>query len=827
MAKVKYGIDLGTTNSSIATLKDGNPFIFQSELKEDVIPSCVSFTRGKVVHVGFSALNDYYSEKKSAAQKRKAGKANAFIEFKRTMGTDRVYESSYMKSSYKSEDLSAEVLKKLRSFVTDDNVRQVIITVPAKFTLNQKAATVEAAKKAGFTFCQLLQEPLAASFAYGLSADSSDDGVWLVFDFGGGTFDAALIHNEDGVLQVFDTEGDNYLGGKDLDYAIVDAFLISYLEQEYNIDGIIEDSEKKNILRESLKIHAENIRKVLSSEEKVEILTDLGELGKDDNDEEMELDIELTREDVFPVIDSYYQRAVDMCADLMKRNDIKREKLSKVILVGGPTFCPLVRDKLREQICENIDTSINPLTAVAVGASLYAQTIDGIEEEEVSQETVQFDFNYESTTVSASEWLTFQCRDLSKAPKGIHLEISRNDGAWSSGRLDASSETGDIVELPLVENRANSFTVKGFDNEGSPVDVSPKEISIISGTKVSKAVLPYNICYGRLGYYMFEIVFEEVALFGNLKKNSSLPTVGIGSENHTYEDLNEICPLKIPLYQADFSMREGDNVLAYDHVADIVIRYEDVKQVIPAGTPVTLKLKIDASEMMEIEASFPSYDLTVTKPVEISTNKTGDEAKIVGNRITDYFIRLGNIIGPKKISSVTEPWWKLAFCEDVSNDDGSYLHKAQEIVRKAELVHRQYKRTTLMKEIEERFEKIEEFLEKDSDFYKHLVAKFGLPSSGAYNDLTMEELRDRHFKFAMETDHMISSIHNAQFFANEYEFGAYLNYKNPKKAKEIFEKMNKIGFFEVDNPELYALALELKELIPSDRVRCIQNNKLY
>lgn len=231
--------------------------------------------------------------------------------------------------------------------------------------------------------------------------------------------------------------------------------------------------------------------------------------------------------------------------------------------------------------------------------------------------------------------------------------------------------------------------------------------------------------------------------------------------------------------------------------------------------------------MMEIEATFPTFDLTVTKPVEISTNKTGDEAIIVSNRITYYLSKLSHITGDRKSTSFLDPWFRFADHADATNDDGSYLHKAQEFVRKAELVHRQYKRTTLMTEIEERFEKIEKHMKKDSEFYKSLVEKFGSPSSDAYDELTMEELRDRHFKIAMETDELITKLHNARFYEQEYNAKAYKNYRDPQRARELFEKMKKIGFYNVDNHELFILTLELMTLIPSSKVINTMNNKLY
>ena len=235
--KIDYGIDLGTTNSAICRMEKGQPVIKKIEVTDDTMPSCVYFNRRGGLEVGAHAYSSMKSDKCRATKSWKLEDTNTFVEFKRTMGTDKVYHSKNMeekglKSNYTSEELSAEVLKALKSFVTDENFHSVVITVPAKFTVNQTAATKQAAKLAGFEHCELLQEPIAASMAYGISSDDKD-GYWMVFDFGGGTFDAALLKVEDGIMQVFDTEGDNYLGGKNLDYAIVDEIIIPYLKENY------------------------------------------------------------------------------------------------------------------------------------------------------------------------------------------------------------------------------------------------------------------------------------------------------------------------------------------------------------------------------------------------------------------------------------------------------------------------------------------------------------------------------------------------------------------------------------------------------------------
>ena len=305
--KIDYGIDLGTTNSAICRMEKGEPVVIKTDVLKDTMPSCVSFTKKKSVKAGDTAFNDMKSDKRRALKAGHKGTSNAYVEFKRTMATNTLYKSSFMERSYSSEELSAEVLKTLKSFVTDENVTSAVITVPAKFTVNQKTATMEAATIAGFAKCELLQEPIAAAMAYGLTTESKN-GIWMVFDFGGGTFDAALLKVEDGIMQVFDTEGDNYLGGKNLDYAIVDNIIIPYLMNKYDLGETMADADKKQILRDAMKTYAEDVKNQLSFKEKEDITSDLGDLGEDEEGEEIELDITITQKELFDVMRPHFQK---------------------------------------------------------------------------------------------------------------------------------------------------------------------------------------------------------------------------------------------------------------------------------------------------------------------------------------------------------------------------------------------------------------------------------------------------------------------------------------------------------------------------------------
>ena len=183
--KIDYGIDLGTTNSAICRMEKGEPIVIKTDVLKDTMPSCVSVNKKGSIKLGDGAYNTMKQDKRRATKTWEREASNTYVEFKRTMATDTKYQCANLGKTFSSEGLSAEVLKTLKSFVTDESFGSVVITVPAKFTVNQKTATMEAATMAGFKHCELLQEPIAASMAFGLSADEKD-GLWMVFDFGGG-----------------------------------------------------------------------------------------------------------------------------------------------------------------------------------------------------------------------------------------------------------------------------------------------------------------------------------------------------------------------------------------------------------------------------------------------------------------------------------------------------------------------------------------------------------------------------------------------------------------------------------------------------------------
>lgn len=622
--KMQYGIDLGTTNSTLCKLENGVAVIKKTDTLKDTLPSCVVFTKKQVVKVGDSAYNDNRSEKARATKKWQEGQSNVFLEFKRTMGLNTVYHSSNMDWDYTSEELSAEVLKTLKSFVNDENITAAIITIPAKFKTDQIAATKRAATMAGITHCELLQEPIAAAMAYGLSSQKND-GYWLVFDFGGGTFDAALLNVEDGILQVKDTEGDNYLGGKNLDYAIVDKILIPYLENEFSISDIINDDVRKNILRDALKFYAEQAKNQLSFKEDCDITSQLDEFGEDDDGNELELDLIINRDQLQEAISPIFQKAIDICLKLLSRNRVLGGELNSLILVGGPTHSPILREMLKKQITPNVDTSIDPMTAVATGAALYASTVeteisvDNIKEERFVTLNVQ----YESNTVEIEEFVTIKL--LKNESTGIDsdsvlVELTRGDKSWSSGKV-LINEIGDVVECTLLKDKSNSFKITVYDEQGTQVKCFPSEINIIHGTKVGNAVLPYNIGIEVTDTKKGKDVFVPIK---GLEKNQFIPAVGVRNGLKLSKTLRKGVSedrLVIPVYQGEYDA-EGTMACYNDHVFDVIITGEDVPDTVPADSDLDITVKIDRSQMMSLEVMFPIIGETIEKRIEVNSRSS-------------------------------------------------------------------------------------------------------------------------------------------------------------------------------------------------------------
>ena len=819
--KIDYGIDLGTTNSSICRMEKGEPVVIKSDTLKDTLPSCVSINKKGSIKVGDGAYNTMKSDKRRATKSWKKEDSNTYIEFKRTMATDTKYHCSNVNKDFSSEELSAEVLKTLKSFVTDETFRSVVITVPAKFTVNQKTATIEAAKMAGFDRCELLQEPIAASFAYGLTSEQKN-GIWMVFDFGGGTFDAALLRVEDGIMQVFDTAGDNYLGGKDLDAAIVEKIIIPYLKDNYTIDEILLDKEKSAVLRDAMKTYAEDVKNQLSFKDKEDILSNLGDLGEDDEGEEIELDLSVTQKQVFDAMRPIFQKAVDICKELLKKNNLTSNNLNKLILVGGPTHSPLIRQMLREQVTPNVDTSIDPMTAVATGAALYASTLDNdVKAEDIEVGTIKLDVGYESTSVEQSEWVSVKLNRKgsgNSCPETVMVEFVRSDNAWSSGKTEIN-EMGNVIEANLLEGKTNAFTINVYNSKGDQLPCFPSEITIIQGSKVGAAPLPYNIGIAVWSDNKQKAVFREAK---GLEKNKPVPAVGVINGLKTTQQLRpgmESDILKVPVYQCEDEPESGRSADLYEYVADVIVTGDEIESLIPENSPVDITIKVDSSEQMTLEIYFPSEDFTVTKQLDTSKKQSNVEAekqipKMIKTAQRDIDRLSDSSIDTSKLQRELD-----AVKEDHKNsqEKKAVLQHLKEVLRKIEDEDAGTEWERLENEIREEFDRLEK---ADSDLGDDKTHQ----AVNALRSQTDKVIRSKDIQLGRDLLEKINGlfIHLTMIYQlmgllrHFQEDFNEINWKNPSRARQLINQGAEIVSNNPTKEKLHPIVMQLFELLPEE-----------
>ena len=350
------GIDLGTTNSAFAVMEGGDPEIIVNGEGDRTTPSVVAFDDGERL-VGKPAKNQAVQNPEATIQS-----------IKRHMGEED-YTVEVDDEEYTPEQISAMILQKIKRDAEEylgDDVEKAVITVPAYFNDKQRQATKDAGEIAGFEVERIVNEPTAASMAYGLD-DESDQTV-LVYDLGGGTFDVSILDLGGGVYEVVATNGDNDLGGDDWDEAIID-----YLADEFENDHGIDLREDRQALQR-LKDEAEEAKIELSSRKETEInlpfitATDDGPVHLEDS---------LTRAKFESLTSDLIERTVGPTEQALDDAGYSKSDIDEVILVGGSTRMPQVQEKVEEMTGQEPKKNVNPDEAVALGAAIQGGVLAG------------------------------------------------------------------------------------------------------------------------------------------------------------------------------------------------------------------------------------------------------------------------------------------------------------------------------------------------------------------------------------------------------------------------------------------------------------------
>ena len=356
MGKV-IGIDLGTTNSCVAVLEGGEPVVIANAEGNRTTPSVVGFAKNGERLVGETAKRQAITNPE-----------RTIASIKRYMGTDHTVEIDGKK--YTPQDISAMVLGKLKADAEaylGEKVSEAVITVPAYFTDSQKQATKDAGKIAGLDVKRIINEPTAASLAYGLDKDESQHKI-LVYDLGGGTFDVSILELGDGVFEVLATNGNNKLGGDDFDEALLNFMADSFAKE----NGVDLRNDKMALQR--LKEAAEKAKKELSSAQTTNV--NLPFITVNENGP-LHMNMDITRAKFDQLTSDLVNKTIEPMKKAMADAGVSNSDLSKVILVGGSTRIPAVQEAVKNVTGKEPFKGINPDECVAVGAAIQAGVLTG------------------------------------------------------------------------------------------------------------------------------------------------------------------------------------------------------------------------------------------------------------------------------------------------------------------------------------------------------------------------------------------------------------------------------------------------------------------
>ena len=457
------GIDLGTTNSAICSYDGEAVRLYKSPDQNDVTPSAIFIDRRGNKYLGKRAYD-------SAAK----NPDNAATKFKRMMGTSTPVKLGAVNITMTPEECSAEILKLCFGYLPEEirnsGATGTVITVPAAFNQMQKDATLAAAEMAGLGSVALMQEPVAAVMS--VMKQRKGDGVFLVFDLGGGTLDIAIAESISGRVSLLAHGGVAMCGGTDFDRSILDNVVKPWLLSQFNLpDDFTANSKYKALLRMCLWA-AEKAKIELSAKEESVISLTESDLGVSDQDgTEIYVDIPFSRSQLDALIAPKVDEAIQSARETLEKAGLSAHDVERIVFVGGPTQYKPLRDKVAFEMGIAPSTDVNPMTAVAEGAAVFAESIDWQSDSRGRKSSrgalsaggaLDIAFNFIARTPDSKAKIVVKVGG--NAAAGTEFQIDSLDSGWSSGRL--ALKDGAAVELNLGKPGENTFKVFVFDSKG-------------------------------------------------------------------------------------------------------------------------------------------------------------------------------------------------------------------------------------------------------------------------------------------------------------------------------------------------------------------------
>lgn len=469
------GIDLGTTNSAICSYDGDQTRIWKSPEQNDVTPSVIFITRRGAKFVGKRAYD---------SQPQNPGHAARI--FKRQIGTGNTISLPAVDLTMTPVECSAEILRVLFGYLPEElrNDPDVgtVITVPAAFNQMKKNATMQAAELAGIGRVALMQEPVAAVMS--VMKTCNTDGIFVVYDLGAGTLDIALAESLGGRINLLEHGGIEMCGGIDFDRLLVNNVIKPWLFENFDLPEDLSINPKYESLLRLAEWAAERAKIELSAREEAIIsLSEMDTRVRDQSNQEIYVDITIARSELDGLIEEKVSETIDAARDTLAKAGLSPPDVERVVFIGGPTNYKPLRDRVSFELGIPASAEVNPMTAVAEGAALFAEAIDWRSENRsrksnrgrlASTGALDLTFNYTARTPDTRAKIIVQVG--SNVMPGAEFQVDSLDTGWTSGRLPLKDGAG--MDVSLGKSGENAFKVFVFDAAGSPLKLEQNKIAI-------------------------------------------------------------------------------------------------------------------------------------------------------------------------------------------------------------------------------------------------------------------------------------------------------------------------------------------------------------
>jgi molecular chaperone DnaK len=727
---MKYfvGIDLGTTNSAICSFDGEEIKLYKDPEQHDVTPSAILIDRRGNKYIG-----------KRAYDGAALNPDNAVIKFKRYMGTSTPMRLEALDITLTPEECSAEILRVLFGYLPDQ-IRNsaetgTIITVPAAFNQMQKEATLAAANAAGIGLIGMMQEPVAAVMS--VMRKRKGDGTFIIYDLGGGTLDIAIAQSTLGRVSLVAHGGIAMCGGADFDRIIFDRVVKPWLLTHFRLPDAFDAAPAYRPMVHMAKWVVEKAKIGLSARPTVQISDPAFEDRhfRDEAGQEIYLDVTLSSSEFDSLIAEEVDNTIACARETIKKAGLSPSDIARIVFVGGPTQYKPLRDHVSTELGIPASTDVNPMTAVAEGAALFAEAIDWTSQTRSRKSSrgslatggpLNVALNYIARTPANSAKVAV---NLGGRPlPGALFQIDSIDTGWTSGRVPLAE--GASLDLPLSKNGDNAFKLFVLDANGRPISVTSDRI-VITRTAATIEAIPSSSTIFVEALNHINGVPGPVYL---VKEGDPLPAKG------TQRFVSNVAVRAQTRDLIRFRLREGETLDHNDYIGDLEIFGTDFDyDSINVGDDLQCAYQVLDSGQIIIEVTVPSIrgtfqkrnfytrrrgpDFTATAAIKL----LADEADAVRQRIEDMSAKVSD---PKLDAALD----KLGRAENPADPETAKRAEQNIIEAKALFAQARKERLTEMRQVE---------LDHWVTSFREHVQQFAVPAEvTAFENLARTAQRD-------------------------------------------------------------------------------------